>query len=824
MNKILGKVVGNTTTTPVAISNAANALKGYASGCPLILTDVSPIQHDIIACEDIGGTDIVRSGKNLLDIYGRTMGSSLGAYANTTQRTFEYDKYYVGLSSANAYYNPNSYQYFTVELTDNVWSVTTTMGGFGIGFPMMVSPNYEYAISGNCIGGYISILFYDYEGTFISNQVNVKHFVPPEGCETAVICLIPSTKNATAQFSDIQVEFGTTITEYEPYVEPVAYYSSGGEVPIKIPSLYPTTVLYELYGGTVTAEYNRDINKVIVESEPEEPDEKHVQCITGEGAPTTTTEGEVGSLYMDTVNGDIYKCIAVNADGCVWVSGESANEETGELFEYEYSPNLLDLNSVQVGKVILKGGLYDSANYNTTDYISCKSGDTIRHQFDYQNKRYDNAESTATRMARIEAYDDTKKYIVDSMKTDAKVYVVPDGASFVRISYLTTQWGKTVTNNAVIICDRPTLYPYSEYGALIDTSLKTELRPKEIVKAFLPKEICVAVGRTIELYNNQVCLNAEKYHMQWNCTIGKALDRKFSVEGTTNLIGEYPLTLSVVDDNLDLVWVGSTKIKVVPASTESFSICCIGDSLTNNKAWLAELKALNSNINLVGTKGVADRKHEGRSGFSAESYLKGTNYTFENEGIHPFWDGERFNWNYYVTNSLGGVSPNAVQIFLGTNKIALDATENTANIKQIVDYIRQDDASVPIFVVNTLYRSNQNGIGGQTNTDGYNSSKGAFKYEEDIKVMNLMVGLNEALGNYANVYFVPVATCHDSANNYGKVEVAVNPRATDKEYVPVESVHPQEQGYLQMADIMFSSYSAHLGAAAASISEDELID
>ena len=30
--------------------------------------------------------------------------------------------------------------------------------------------------------------------------------------------------------------------------------------------------------------------------------------------------------------------------------------------------------------------------------------------------------------------------------------------------------------------------------------------------AFLPKEICVAVGRTIELYNNQVCLTADKYH------------------------------------------------------------------------------------------------------------------------------------------------------------------------------------------------------------------------------------------------------------------------------------------------------------------------
>lgn len=544
---------------------------------------------------------------------------------------------------------------------------------------------------------------------------------------------------------------------------------------------------------------------------------------------TFDNEEEIAIRYADILAQWEQRLFAANADGVknITEAAEEAIEnittvkndalaefETagGTLLEYEHSPNLLNLNSVQEGKVILRGGLYDGANYNTTDYIPCKAGDTIRHQFDYQKKRYDNEESTATRMARIEAYDDTKKYIVDSMKTDAKVYVVPDGASFVRISYLTTQWGKTATNNAVIICDRPTLYPYSEYGALIDTSLKAGLRPKGIVKAFLPKEICVAVGRTIELYNNQVCLNAEKYHMQWNCTIGKSLERKFSIEGTTGLIGEYPLTLSIVDDNLDIVWVGSTKIKVVAASTETFSICCIGDSLTNNKPWLAELKTLNSNINLVGTKGISDRKHEGRSGFSAHSYLNATNYTFESEGIHPFWnaDAERFDWNYYVTNSLGGVSPDAVQIFLGTNKISLDATENTTDIKQIVDYIRQDDANIPIFIVNTLYRSNQNGIGGQTNTDGYNAAKGAFKYEEDVKVQNLMIGLDRVLGNYANVYFVPVATCHDSANNYGKVEVAVNPRATDKECVPIESVHPQEQGYLQMADIIFSSLSAHM--------------
>lgn len=65
-------------------------------------------------------------------------------------------------------------------------------------------------------------------------------------------------------------------------------------------------------------------------------DAKQIPCIIGEGAPTTTTEGAVGCFYMDSTNGDIYKCTNV-ADGVyTWVclkevtvvhkTGESENK------------------------------------------------------------------------------------------------------------------------------------------------------------------------------------------------------------------------------------------------------------------------------------------------------------------------------------------------------------------------------------------------------------------------------------------------------------------------------------------------------------------
>ena len=57
---------------------------------------------------------------------------------------------------------------------------------------------------------------------------------------------------------------------------------------------------------------------------------KEIPSIKGSGAPTTETEGAVGCLYMNTDNGDLYKCIA-SVDGVLtWVDvgGDLGDIET----------------------------------------------------------------------------------------------------------------------------------------------------------------------------------------------------------------------------------------------------------------------------------------------------------------------------------------------------------------------------------------------------------------------------------------------------------------------------------------------------------------
>ena len=71
------------------------------------------------------------------------------------------------------------------------------------------------------------------------------------------------------------------------------------------------------------------------------------------------------------------------------------------------------------------------------------------------------------------------------------------------------------------------------------------------VQLFLPEEIYVASGVTIELYNNQISslgTRIEDYNVKWTCAVGKNMQRKFSITGTDDLEGDYPLIFTIFDE------------------------------------------------------------------------------------------------------------------------------------------------------------------------------------------------------------------------------------------------------------------------------------
>ncbi|MBQ3603956.1 MAG: SGNH/GDSL hydrolase family protein [Clostridia bacterium] len=492
--------------------------------------------------------------------------------------------------------------------------------------------------------------------------------------------------------------------------------------------------------------------------------------------------------------------------------------EQTTFFEFAPSSNLLDFSTKQVGLLnndgkIYTGGSYDNYRY-FEQYIPVDVGDEISLQYTYNGTRYNySVTNNAAIFSRVAAYDSNKQILktlgaITNSTNKVTVYTVPETVAYIRISLSNNcdSWTDiaVVKNTSVVL-------PYEEYGTNSKVQLKSEYIPekKNKVLAFMPDEIICATGRTIEIYNNQICPLAEKYYFRWVCDIGKALKRKFSITGTEDLIGDYDLILEIYDDTETCLYSKTSKLKIVTGTiADNVSICPIGDSLTNGKHWLNEVRTLSENkVSYVGTRGNTEGvKHEGRSGFTSKGYLTAQTYDFENEGVHPFWDGSKFSWSHYKTNS--GINPSAVQIFLGTNDLFGNTTAETfsGNIKTMVDDIRSTDANIPIFVVMTILTGNQNGLGKQQSTDGFASYKGKYKYALDCKFIKAMNLLYDTLKDYSNLYFVPLTECHDNEYNFGAVETPVNPRATQTEYMPNEGIHPQQQGYEQMADVMYSVY------------------
>ncbi len=330
------------------------------------------------------------------------------------------------------------------------------------------------------------------------------------------------------------------------------------------------------------------------------------------------------------------------------------------------------------------------------------------------------------------------------------------------------------------------------------------------VEIYLPDVYYAASGLTMEIYNSQITnqgAHISEYNVVWECEVGEMLERKFSISATDELIGEYPLTVTVYDVEGNIQAKKASTLSIVEAKQQQFSLLAIGDSLSANGALYARLQEhLGSQLICNGTRGYEGFLTEARLGFSAADYLSETGYYLEEgEEVHKFWNPEkgRFDWNYYKETT--GFHPDVVQVFLGTNSL-MSGDENAENICRIVELIRKDDKSIPIYVVNTIYQSDQNGIGSMKMNNGSLMFPGQLKHERDLANFNLMAYLAEKLADEKNVYLVPAAISVDSENVFQMEERTVNPHSDITEMVATDAVHPAPAGYYQIADTIYSTW------------------
>lgn len=329
------------------------------------------------------------------------------------------------------------------------------------------------------------------------------------------------------------------------------------------------------------------------------------------------------------------------------------------------------------------------------------------------------------------------------------------------------------------------------------------------VEIYLPEIYYVASGLTMEIYNSQITnqgMHISEYDVLWECEVGESLERKYSVTATDEMLGEYPLTVSVFDVDGTLLAKKESVLEIVEAKQWQFSVLAIGDSLSADGALYTRLQELLGNQLICnGTRGYEGFLTEARLGFSAADYLSETGYYLEEgEEVHKFWNPEngRFDWNYYKTTT--GFQPNVVLLHLGTNGL-LSGDENAENICKIVELIRKDDKNIPIYVIQTIYQSDQNGIGSMKLNNGSLMFPGQYKQQRDLAVFDLMRYLAEELADEKNVYLVPAGISMDSAYAFETEERAVNPYSVVTESVAIDAVHPADSGYYQIADTIYST-------------------
>lgn len=336
------------------------------------------------------------------------------------------------------------------------------------------------------------------------------------------------------------------------------------------------------------------------------------------------------------------------------------------------------------------------------------------------------------------------------------------------------------------------------------------------IEIFLPEKYYAASGLDMEIYHSQITnqgAHISQYDVVWDCEVGESLERKFKISATEDLIGEYPLTVSVFDTDGTLLAQEESTLCIVEAKKRQFSVLAIGDSLSANGALYARLQeCLDQQMICNGTRAYEGYLTEARLGFSAADYLSETGYDLEEgEEVHKFWnpDTQRFDWEYYKTST--GFQPDVVLLHLGTNGL-LSGKENAENICKIVELIRKDDKKIPIYVVNTIYQSDQNGIGSMRMNNGALMFPGQYKQQRDLAVFQLMQELKEQLSDEKYVYLVPAGISVDSENVFVTEERAVNPYSAETEAVAVDAVHPAAAGYYQIADTIYSTMCGTMDA------------
>ncbi len=375
--------------------------------------------------------------------------------------------------------------------------------------------------------------------------------------------------------------------------------------------------------------------------------------------------------------------------------------------------------------------------------------------------------------------------------------------------------GQLKAENAAMRADIQALTEADEVQGTSIDAINGELammEEEESPDLYLPRDIYVCSGLTMELYNDCVAVgyDPDEYDFYWECEIGDCMNEKWRVKATDHQVGDYMLTLHVYNMQMEEVASVISTVHVIPNAFDrddigNLKVVTIGDDLSAGTDWYAYTRSLSlDKLSYLGTLGADDNlKHEGRVGITAGDYLAGTHYgqPAESPFINPA-TGE-FDWAYYTETT--GIEPDVVQIFLGINGLEMDPTANADGIFGIVDKIREADAAIPIVLIEPIYPADQNGMARQQNISGYEELHGMWAVSRERMVFNLLKEIDARAASYDNLTLVPTGVMFDRDYGFDQELLQENPHSEVMEAMPAEGVYPSDGGYDQIGDSIYSA-------------------
>ena len=238
----------------------ANALRGKLSGAIVRVDDVSPIEHELdikLTGENVGGTKVIRLGKNFANLAGLPETKKYKAVTNTTSGYRIDDDGNIIITTSSTDKSGYTYVGTNIKLSELCPEARVEMT-----MRLRAIDSYsEGASKGNVV------IYLPQAGVSWAFSETAKAITITQNMlDSNVVIYASPTLNAVRTISNFQIELGENATEYEPYIEPAEAVADAEGNVSGLMSLAPSmTLITDNESAVIECAYNRDTNKVIEE-------------------------------------------------------------------------------------------------------------------------------------------------------------------------------------------------------------------------------------------------------------------------------------------------------------------------------------------------------------------------------------------------------------------------------------------------------------------------------------------------------------------------------------------------------------------------------